>query len=89
MYICRVCISHGVAGMSNCSFCFPPPSAVGKGTEVCPGPLAVHATIQQEEVCLGTAGRSPRYVHVYIYTHAQYSGANFVHMCIQCTFHIT
>ena len=64
MYICRVWISHGVAGVSNCLFCFPPPSAVGKGTEVCPGPLAVHAAIQQEEVCLGTAGRSPRYVHV-------------------------
>lgn len=70
MYICHVCTCHG---MSHCSFPFPLISAVGKGTEVCPSSLSVHAAIQQEEVRLGTTGWSPRYVH----THVQYSGANF------------
>ena len=70
-----------------CSSCFCPASAVGESPQVCSGPLSVHSAIQQEEVCLGTAGRSPRYVQCMCTYSANFSPTSsyiivHVHVCV-------
>lgn len=38
-----------------------PTSAMGEGPQVCAGSVTIYSTIQQEEICMGSTCRAPRY----------------------------